>query len=60
MEITSTILSAIVRTPSKLWRNGHNYHHAHSNNLDYFQTSQTAPLDSMTYNKLTSGQKNII
>lgn len=27
-----------------LWRPGHNYHHRHSNDLDFDQSSQTAPL----------------
>jgi omega-6 fatty acid desaturase (delta-12 desaturase) len=39
------ITSPIVWMPGlSVWRPGHNYHHSHSNDLDYDQSSQTAPL----------------
>lgn len=34
------------------WQSGHAYHHRHSNDLDFLQTSQTAPLTSRGFAKL--------
>lgn len=35
------------------WRPGHNYHHLHSNDLDYEQGSQTAPLTVTDYRQMS-------
>jgi fatty acid desaturase len=41
--IGGTLLGAFLWCPRSFWAKGHNYHHAHSNNLRYNQYSQSSP-----------------
>jgi omega-6 fatty acid desaturase (delta-12 desaturase) len=41
------------------WQSGHAYHHRHSNDLDFLQTSQTAPLTSRGFAKLPAAGRAV-
>jgi acyl-lipid omega-6 desaturase (Delta-12 desaturase) len=48
------ITAPVVWMPGlSVWRPGHNFHHSHSNDLDYDQGSQTAPLTVTDYRKMS-------
>lgn len=57
--ITATLLGTFVHTPYSGWKKGHDYHHEHSNNTDYKQYAQTAPLTISQYKKLSRYMQNI-
>eukprot|EP01116_Phalansterium_solitarium_P002311 TRINITY_DN12257_c0_g1_i1.p1 TRINITY_DN12257_c0_g1~~TRINITY_DN12257_c0_g1_i1.p1 ORF type:complete len:327 (+),score=91.33 TRINITY_DN12257_c0_g1_i1:103-1083(+) len=54
-----TILGGPVLTPFGYWKYHHDYHHRHSNDLDFLQTSQTAPMTYKQYCALTLRQQRL-
>jgi omega-6 fatty acid desaturase (delta-12 desaturase) len=48
-----TAMGAVVYNPYGYWKFHHDYHHRHSNDLDFLQTSQTCPLTLAQYKKLS-------
>ena len=53
------LCSTLVLTPYKYWVDGHNLHHKHSNNLDYVQSSQSAPFTVNDYKSWPSLYKSV-
>jgi len=51
-ELVGTVLGGPVLTPFGYWKRTHDYHHQHSNDLDFLQTSQTCPLTLKQYQAL--------
>jgi omega-6 fatty acid desaturase (delta-12 desaturase) len=47
--LVGTFVGVCVLSPFSYWADGHAYHHAHSNDLDYDQHSQTAPFTVAQY-----------
>lgn len=54
-----TALGGPVLTPFGYWKFHHDYHHQHSNDLNFLQTSQTCPLTLKQYQKLTKQQQRL-
>ena len=48
-DITGTLCAPLTAMTYGYWKSGHGYHHSHSNDLDFLQTSQTAPFTSRTF-----------
>eukprot|EP00761_Pharyngomonas_kirbyi_P011404 gb/GECH01011429.1/.p1 GENE.gb/GECH01011429.1/~~gb/GECH01011429.1/.p1 ORF type:complete len:350 (+),score=29.42 gb/GECH01011429.1/:1-1050(+) len=49
--IVATLIGVIDYTPYTGWKNGHDYHHRHSNKTDRKQYAQTAPWDVEQFSK---------
>lgn len=59
-DLALRITSPIVWMPGlSVWRPGHNFHHSHSNDLDYDQGSQTAPLTVTQFRDLSWWKRGV-